>query len=297
MNNFKIHYLVYVVVIGLAFGWLIATIIGANIASPKPTPTVKKVEADDRIPLGTLARNAIDSNIFSLGRSTDVGAVSSTNSGANAGDSTGADNLSSFDAPPPPFSAALLGIFQRGLKNSGYAIIQLDNGTIVLHTGETKNNLTLLSLDVTSALVERDNRKYSLVLAGSLATASKGNNGKQPTTTTAPVTQGSNINVTLARNDIKDELKDLNKVLQSALVSPFYKDGEYLGYRVARMKAESPLAKLGLKQGDVITRINGSELKSPEPLFGMLGQIDEISAISIDMIRENEKKSIFVEIN
>ena len=62
------------------------------------------------------------------------------------------------------------------------------------------------------------------------------------------------------------------------------------------MKDDSPLKKIGLQTGDMIARINGNDLKSPEILFNMLSQIDDIDAISVDMIRNNEKKTLFVEI-
>ena len=107
---------------------------------------------------------------------------------------------------------------------------------------------------------------------------------------------GANINITVPRDELKNDLKDINKVLQSARVATFYEDGNFVGYRVAMLKPESPLLKLGLKVGDVITRINGSELTNPAALFNMFSQVDDISALNVDMLRNNEKKSLFVEI-
>ncbi len=50
------------------------------------------------------------------------------------------------------------------------------------------------------------------------------------------------------------------------------------------------------RPGDVINRINGEELTNPELLFSMLQKIDEINAVSIDITRGGEKKTLFVEI-
>ena len=79
------------------------------------------------------------------------------------------------------------------------------------------------------------------------------------------------------------------------MITPFYDNGVFAGYKVARLKPDSPLRKLGLEVGDVLTRMNGSDIK-PQMLFEMLSQLDDVSAINIDMIRHNEKKSVFVEI-
>ncbi len=292
MSNFKIHYLIYAVVIGLSVGWLASTIASAMIVEPKALPTVKRATNVQKTPIDQVAKSVIDSNIFSLDLAANQVAPSTPTDNTSTEDSTTV-------APPPPFTAKLVGIFQLQNEESGFAIISLDNGTVVLKTGEEKNNLKLISLQPYSALVERDGKKYSLMLedAGNKVATNNTSTAKPTTPSTPATTTGSNINLSLQRNDVKSELQDLNKVLQSALVSPFYSNGEYLGYRVTKMKQESPLAKLGLTQGDIITRINGSELKSPEPLFAMLGQIDDISAVSIDIIRNNEKKSIFVDIN
>lgn len=63
------------------------------------------------------------------------------------------------------------------------------------------------------------------------------------------------------------------------------------------MTKDSVLRSLGLKNGDAIMRINGEELKSPEVLFSMLSSVENVSAVTLDLERAGQKKTIFVEIN
>ena len=289
MSNIKIPYLIYPVILGLIVGWFTSSVVGNTFARPKPLPAVNVRKTDKPAAAPRLTENIIKDNIFALALS-----PAPVNTGTSTNDSpevAGADTT----PPPPPFTAKLLGILKYARGENGIALISTDEGTVSIKLGGEKNGLKLVSLDDFSAVVEKEGKKYTLTLE-------KGDNSPQGTRTAIkeaaqPQQQtGANINIGLKRDEVRSELKDLNKILQSALVSPFYQNGEFLGYRVTRMREDSPLRKLGLMPGDTITRINGSELKSPEPLFSMLSQIDDISAITMDMIRNTEKKTIFVEI-
>lgn len=290
MNSIKIPYLIYPVILGLIVGWFTSSVIGNAFARPKPLPAVSVRKTDKPTAVPRLTENIIRDNIFALALS--PAPVNNSASTGNNPEVAGAD----VPPPPPPFTAKLLGILKYARGENGIALISTDEGTVSIKLGGEKNGLKLVSLDDFSAVVEKEGKKYTLTLE-------KGDTNPQGTRTAtkeaAPPQQqqtGANINIGLKRDEVRSELKDLNKILQSALVSPFYQNGEFLGYRVTRMREDSPLRKLGLMPGDTITRINGSELKSPEPLFSMLSQIDDISAITMDMIRNTEKKTIFVEI-
>ena len=288
MSNIKIPYLIYPVILGLMTGWFTSSVINNAFVRPKPLPTVSVRKTDKPLAVPRLVDSIIQDNIFALALS--PAPVNSGISTDNSAEVAGAD----VPPPPPPFTAKLLGVLKYARGKNGIALISTDEGTVSIKLGGEKNSLKLVSLDDFSAVVEKEGKKYTLTLE-------KGDNSPQGTRTAikeaAPQQQtGANINIGLKRDEVRSELKDLNKILQSALVSPFYQNGEFFGYRVTRMREDSPLRKLGLVPGDTITRINGNELKSPEPLFSMLSQIDDISAITMDMIRNTEKKTIFVEI-
>lgn len=301
MNNIKIPYLIYPVILGLMAGWLASAAVGGVFARPRPLPAVKVRQAARPVSAPQLTETVIADNIFALELSpAPAGAAYGPGGTVYSPDGTPVSGgQPGVGAPPaPPFTARLLGVLKDSEGENSIAIVNTDNGTASIRLGGEKNGLKVASLDDFSAVVEKEGRKYTLILE-------KGESvlpapGAKPAEKDAPKADarqtGTNINIGLKRDEVRTELKDLNKILQSALVSPFYKEGEFQGYRVTRLRDDSPLRRLGLQPGDTITRINGNELKSPEPLFNMLSQIDDISAISIDMIRDTEKKTIFVEI-
>lgn len=280
MISLKIPYIIYPLAVGLMAGWLVSSIIGSTSVSPKSLPIPKIKREVKRINPNDMVKNIVEKNIFGLLIS--PVSVASTQSG---GETNGVQAA--------PFDGKLIGLIQNPKNKDGIAIITTEGLTLSIKTGAEKNGLKLVSIDNITAIIEKNKKNYAVRLEGG---DNPINNASSSAATPAVQSSGSNLNVGIKRAEIQAELKDLNKILQSALVSPQYTNGEFAGYRVTRMKDDSPLKKLGLNQGDIITRINGSELKTPEILFNMLSQIDDISAISIDMIRDNDKKTLFVEL-
>lgn len=298
MVNFKLPYIVYPVIIGIAAGYLISVITGSAFMAPKPLPVprIKKVEKDN-LDVNKAAADIIAKNIFLL----DVTpAPIISNAGVESGDD-GKPIVTKDGAPlnpPPPFKAALIGIIYDEVNHTGIATINLDNSTVSISLGKTKEGITLVDLSFNFATIEKDKKRYSIVIDnGAVVQSMPKKQAEQAANTGVKVQDsGTNVNITVPRDELKNDLKDVNKVLQSARVATFYENGNFVGYRVAMLKPESPLLKLGLKVGDVITRINGSELTNPAALFNMFSQVDDISALNVDMLRNNEKKSLFVEI-
>lgn len=297
MVNFKLPYIVYPIVIGIAAGYLISVIAGSAFMAPKPLPVprIKKVEKDN-LDVNKAEEDIIAKNIFLL----DVTPAQVANTGAEIGED-GKPIVTKDGAPlnpPPPFKAALIGIIYDEVNHAGIATINLDNNTVSISLGKTKEGITLVDLSFSFATIEKDKKRYSIVIDNGAVVQSipKKQTAQALNTGVKIQDSGANINITVPRDELKNDLKDINKVLQSARVATFYEDGNFVGYRVAMLKPESPLLKLGLKVGDVITRINGSELTNPAALFNMFSQVDDISALNVDMLRNNEKKSLFVEI-
>lgn len=297
MVNFKLPYLVYPIVIGIAFGYLVSAITSSIYTAPKPLPVprVKKVEKQ-QIDYSKTASDVINKNIFMLDMTPKLTASNQIGDNGSVALSPSGAPLN----PTPPFNAKLIGVIYDEANNAGIATIVLDSGTTSISLGSEKEGIKLIELSYSFANIEKDGKVYSIVIdngavvqsipAPQAPMASMQNTGVKIQDT------GANINITVPRDELKNDLKDINQVLQSARVATFYEDGQFVGYRVAMLKPESPLLKLGLQVGDIITRINGSELTNPAALFNMFSQVDDISALNVDMLRNKEKKSLFVEI-
>ena len=278
----KIPYLTYSLLFGVFFGWLVSELISYIYADAKKMPVVSVDSQKTVVYSGAMLSKLIDDNIFDL----DLLSAQAVETDNGDGTTTSTELV----------NAKLIGIVSTD-TGRGVALILVDGNTIALSIGREKEGLKLVSLGIDEAEVEKGGRKYILKLekVKSVLSSASSNKSKKGSSGTSSAAAGS-LNISIPRAEIVGELKDLNKVLQSALVSPSYNGTEFLGYKISRMKEDSPLAKLGLQIGDVITRINGESLKSPEVLFQMLSNLDDISAVSIDIMRSGTKNTLFVEI-
>src|SRR5262249_58618212 len=64
------------------------------------------------------------------------------------------------------------------------------------------------------------------------------------------------------------------------------------GGRVAEPQSGSPAAKAGLESGDIITAVNGMQVKDARDLARTIGMIAPDSSIKLEIVRNGEPRSI-----
>lgn len=95
------------------------------------------------------------------------------------------------------------------------------------------------------------------------------------------------------REYIDETLSNLSKVATKARIVPSYRNGEPNGFKIYRIKPRSLYADLGLKNGDVIKKINGRTLDTPKralELYQNLRQ-SELTAVVIDIQRRGHSQT------
>jgi general secretion pathway protein C len=70
-----------------------------------------------------------------------------------------------------------------------------------------------------------------------------------------------------------------------ARIVPAFKDGVAQGFKLFSIRPDSIYTKIGIQNGDVIKRINGFELNSPEKALEVYGKLKEASRIDIEVER------------
>lgn len=61
--------------------------------------------------------------------------------------------------------------------------------------------------------------------------------------------------------------------------------GSYLGFKIVYLKEDSLFEKIGIEKMDVLTRINGYELNSPEKALQLFGKLKTANQFTIDLKR------------
>jgi general secretion pathway protein C len=73
-------------------------------------------------------------------------------------------------------------------------------------------------------------------------------------------------------------------------------DGKSDGFRIVSISPASFYERIGLRNGDVIQRINGIEVKDPQSFMQVFTQLKDETNITMDLMRNNQKESFSYEI-
>ncbi|MBI3185231.1 MAG: general secretion pathway protein GspC [Myxococcales bacterium] len=87
------------------------------------------------------------------------------------------------------------------------------------------------------------------------------------------------------RAEIDRTLSNLNDVAMQARIVPAFKDGTAQGFKLFSIRPDSIYTKIGIQNGDVIRRINGYDLNSPEKALEIYSKLKEASRIDIEIER------------
>ncbi len=99
------------------------------------------------------------------------------------------------------------------------------------------------------------------------------------------VRQVSEDRYDIERNVIDSTLGDLNKVATQARIVPSFKNGVANGFKLFSIQPGSLYASIGIENGDVIQRVNGYELNSPEKALELYQKLKDSGHVTIELER------------
>lgn len=105
------------------------------------------------------------------------------------------------------------------------------------------------------------------------------------------VTKVSETQYTVDRAEVDKALSNLNEVATQARIVPSFKNGKANGFKLFSIKPGSIYSKIGLQNGDVIQKINGYEINSPDKALESYQQLKGANAVSIELQRRGQAMS------
>ncbi len=89
----------------------------------------------------------------------------------------------------------------------------------------------------------------------------------------------------IERNVIDSTLSNLNTIATQARIVPSFKNGSANGFKLFSIQPGSLYASIGIENGDVIQRVNGYEINSPEKALELYQKLRESSHVTIELER------------
>ena len=89
----------------------------------------------------------------------------------------------------------------------------------------------------------------------------------------------------IPREDLEKQLSNLNSIATQARIVPSFKNGVANGFKLFSIRPGSIYEKIGVKNGDVIRKLNGYEINSPDKALEVYAKLKEASKIDIEIER------------
>jgi len=99
------------------------------------------------------------------------------------------------------------------------------------------------------------------------------------------------------RNFLQNQMKDMSSLLTQVRAVPNKtKDGAIDGFKVFQIQKGSVFEKIGLKNMDVLKRVNGQTLNSAEKGLELFSAFKSEERFELDIVRNDDEKTIIVEV-
>jgi len=110
------------------------------------------------------------------------------------------------------------------------------------------------------------------------------------------VEQLSDVSYAIDRSEVDNALDNMNQLFTQIRAVPHFEGGKSTGFRLFAIRQNSIFDKIGLKNGDIIQRINGTEINDPARALALFNDLRNQGQIGVDILRNKESKSLSYQI-
>ncbi len=96
----------------------------------------------------------------------------------------------------------------------------------------------------------------------------------------------------IERGEIDKTLSNLNSIAMQARIVPSFKNGEANGFKLFAIRPGSLYSKIGIQNGDVIHKINGFAINSPDKALEVYQKLKTAHSIDVELTRRGQTKKL-----
>ncbi|MGH7822614.1 MAG: type II secretion system protein GspC, partial [Candidatus Binatia bacterium] len=98
------------------------------------------------------------------------------------------------------------------------------------------------------------------------------------------------------RGEVDKQMENLNQLFTQIRAVPHFQDGKASGFRLFAIRRNSIFEKIGLKNGDIVSSINGNQLSDPARAMELLQQLKDEGRVSVEVTRNRQPTTLNYEI-
>ena len=274
--------LIATIVMITLFIWVIAgiitTILGHGLYNP---PKPQKVD-----PVAGLSRNKPlkTKSTYDVILTRDLLKVAKTRT-------SGQDQPITGDAERP---LAEMGISLKGTitgpSEIARAIIEESNAQKLYRIGDTLKGATLIAIFRNKVIMDVNGQQKMLVVeeakSGPGLASRAGRTSRNPR---FPV--GNSV---AGAGGVPDAMKNMDQLLGSARVVPYYRGGQPYGFRVSDVAEGAKVYELGMRTGDIIKSINGVPIRTPQDALNAYQELQSNTNVQMEIERQGTTTTLSV---
>ncbi len=164
---------------------------------------------------------------------------------------------------------------------------------LVVREGETVGNLRILKIqpDRIDALV--NGKKTSFLLFKKKAGKSPSRNAS--VMESSPALLGGH-HVVLPKKAVQAALGDMVSFLRQVRIVPYLENGKPKGFQLFDIVPGSIVAQVGLKNGDVVERVNGRAIHTPRDAMQFFAMLQNGPGVTLEILRDRRPLTISVDL-
>ncbi|MBP9024466.1 MAG: hypothetical protein KBH06_14790 [Spirochaetes bacterium] len=157
-----------------------------------------------------------------------------------------------------------------------------ENKVEIFKIGASAWGYTLIRILKTKVLLKSGSNEFELDMLKKEGSSPGPQSGLQPAT-----------KQTISRAELLTKIQgNMDNMLKGMRAGPYREDGQIKGYKIMGLNKSNMLYDLGIRQGDIIMRINGHPIDSTQKLFELWQKLPQEPKALIDIKRGNETTTL-----
>jgi len=95
---------------------------------------------------------------------------------------------------------------------------------------------------------------------------------------------------------VQQSLENPEQILTDARLLPNFVDGKQMGFKISEVIPDGLYGSLGIKNGDVLLRVNGLEISNPEVAIQAMSALKGMNRVNLDIVRGGKNMSMSYQI-
>jgi general secretion pathway protein C len=98
--------------------------------------------------------------------------------------------------------------------------------------------------------------------------------------------------LTLKSDQIQGALENLDQLMEQARIRPHIEEGQPAGISITGIKPNTIFRRMRLRNGDIITGVNGAPVESVEDAMRIFGDLSSASEVQLEIKRRGRERTL-----